>query len=144
MYLVALLDWDARYVVSWEVDQSLEMGFVLKAVERALAGVVPEIVNSDQGSHFSSPRYTELLKGHAVKISMDGKGRALDNIFPERLWRTVKYENISFQDYQSPREARQGIREYLTYYNQQRPHQSLNYSTPAEVSFANKREEETP
>lgn len=138
MYLVAILDWYARYVVSWEVDQSLEMAFVLKAVERALTSAVPEIVNSDQGSHFTSPRYTQLLKEHAVKISMDSKGRALDNIFTERLWRTVKYENIYLQDYGSPREARQGIAEYLTYYNQQRPHQSLEYFTPAEVYFGKK------
>ena len=144
MYLVAILDWYARYVVSWELDQSLEMAFVLKAVERALAGTVPEILNSDQGSHFTSPRYIELLKEHAVKISMDSKGRALDNIFTERLWRTVKYENIYLQDYQSPKEARQGIADYLIYYNQQRPHQSLNYSTPADVYFGKKREEITP
>ena len=119
MYLVAILDWYARYVVSWELDQSLEMAFDLKAVERALAGAVPEIVNSDQGCHFTSPRYTELLKEHAVKISMDGKGRALDTIFTERLWRTVKYENMYLQDYSSPREARQGIAQYLTFYNEQ-------------------------
>lgn len=133
MYLVAILDWYARYVVSWELDQTLEMPFVLTAVEQALASASPVILNSDQGSHFTSPQYTTLLKAHAVQISMDGKGRALDNIFTERLWRTVKYENIYLQDYQSPREARQGIKDYLTYYNQQRPHQSLGYQTPAEV-----------
>jgi putative transposase len=152
MYLVAILDWYARYVVSWELDQTLEMPFVLTAVERALASASPVIVNSDQGSHFTSPQYTKLLKAHAVQISMDGKGRAFDNIFTERLWRTIKYENIYLQDYQSPREARQGIREYLNFYNQQRPHQSLGYATPAEVYFGQKhlshhlsrREEETP
>jgi putative transposase len=136
MYLVAILDWYARYVVSWELDQTLEMPFVLTTVERALASASPVIVNSDQGSHFTSPQYTQLLKAHAVQISMDGKGRALDNIFTERLWRTVKYENIYLQDYSSPREARQGIREYLTFYNEQRPHQALGYQTPAEVYFA--------
>ena len=135
MYLVAVLDWYARYVVSWELDQTLEMPFVLTAVEQALASASPVIVNSDQGSDFTSPQYIHLLKAHAVQISMDSKGRALDNIFTERLWRTVKYENIYLQDYQSPREARQGIRDYLTYYNQQRPHQSLGYQTPAEVYF---------
>jgi putative transposase len=113
-----------------------------------LASASPVILNSDQGSHFTSPQYTQLLKAHAVQISMDSKGRALDNIFTERLWRTVKYENIYLQDYQSPREARQGISEYLRYYNQQRPHQSLDYATPAEVYFGQKqlvhREEETP
>lgn len=87
------------------------MPFVLTAVEQALASASPVIVNSDQGSHFTSPQYTNLLKAHAVQRSQDGKGRAFDNIFTERLWRTVKYENISLQDYQSPREARQGIRE---------------------------------
>ena len=133
MYLVAILDWYARYVVSWELDQTLEMPFVLAAVEQALALASPMIVNSDQGSHFTSPQYTNLLKAHEGQISMDGKGRALDTIFTERLWRTVKYENIYLQDYQSPREARQGIKEYLTYYNQQRPHQALGYQTPAEV-----------
>ena len=152
MYLVAILDWYARYVVSWELDQSLEMPFVLRAVERALACASPVIVNSDQGSHFTSAPYTQLLKAHAVQISMDGKGRALDNIFTERLWRTVKYENIYLQDYQSPREARQGIGEYLSFYNQHRPHQSLDYATPTEVYFGHKQlsepishqEEETP
>jgi putative transposase len=135
MYLVAILDWYARYVVSWELDQTLEMPFVLIAVKQALASASPVIVNSDQGSHFTSPQYTTLLKTHEVRISMDRKGRALDNIFAERLWRTVKYENIYLQDYQSPREARQGIRDYLTYYNHQRPHQALEYQTPAEVYF---------
>ena len=135
MYLVAILDWYARYVVGWELDQTLEMPFVLTAVERALARVKPEMVNSDQGSHFTSPHYTNLLKAHAVQRSQDGKGRALDNIFTERLWRTVKYENVYLQDYQSPREARRGISDYLTYYNQQRLHQSLGYQTPAEVYF---------
>ncbi len=152
MYLVAILDWYARYVVSWELDQTLELPFVLTAVEQALASASPVIVNSDQGSHFTSPQYTNLLKAHAVQISMDGKGRALDNIFTERLWRTVKYENIYLQDYQSPREARQGIGEYLRYYNQQRPHQSLDYATPAEVysglkqlsNHVFRKEEETP
>ena len=152
MYLVAILDWYARYVVSWELDHTLEMPFVLAAVEQALASASPVIVNSDQGSHFTSPQYTKLLKAHAVQISMDGKGRAFDTIFTERLWRTVKYENIYLQDYQSPREARQGIREYLSFYNQQRPHQSLGYATPAEVYFGQTqlsnhlscREEETP
>jgi putative transposase len=139
MHLVAILDWYARYVVSWELDQSLELPFVLAAVERALACARPLIVNSDQGSHFTSPQYTQLLKAHEVQISMDGKGRALDNIFTERLWRTVKYEHIYLQNYQSPREARQGIREYLSFYNQHRPHQSLDYATPAEVYFGQKR-----
>lgn len=109
MYLVAILDCYARYVVGWELDQTLAMPFVLLAVERALLRVKPEIVNSDQGSHFTSPYDTTLLKAHAVQRSQDGKGRALDNVFPERLWRTVKDEDVSLQDYQSRSLARGGM-----------------------------------
>jgi putative transposase len=94
MYLVAILDWYSRYVVSWELDQTLELPFVLTALQRALEQAVPMICKSDQGSHFTSPQYLELLKASHVQISMDGKGRALDNIFTERLWRTVKYEEV--------------------------------------------------
>ena len=136
MYLVAMLDWYSRYVVSWELDQTLEIGFVLVAVQRALALAQPDIVNSDQGSHFTSQRYLSLLQAAGAQISMDGKGRALDNGFTERLWRTVKYENVYLQDYALPREARAGIRDYLEFYNQRRPHESLEYRTPAEVYFA--------
>jgi putative transposase len=136
MYLVALLDWYSRYVVSWELDQTLEIDFVLAAVQRALARAQPGIVNSDQGSHFTSPQYVGLIQATGAQISMDGKGRALDNVFTERLWRTVKYENVYLQDYSAPREARAGIGTYLEFYNQRRPHQSLGYRTPAEVYFA--------
>lgn len=136
MYLVALLDWYSRYVVSWELDQTLEIDFVLVAVQRALAVARPGIVNSDQGSHFTSQQYLGLIQAAGAQVSMDGKGRAMDNIFTERLWRTVKYENVYLQDYASPREARAGIREYLEFYNQRRPHQALEYQTPAEVYFA--------
>jgi putative transposase len=101
-----------------------------------LALAQPGIVNSDQGSHFTSPQYLGLIQEAGAQVSMDGKGRALDNVFTERLWRTVKYENVYLQDYASPREARAGIREYLEFYNQRRPHQSLAYRTPAEVYFA--------
>ena len=135
LYLVAVLDWHSRYVVSWELDQTLQQPFVLAAVERALAQVTPEIWNSDQGSHFTSPQYLDLLTAAGVRISMDGKGRALDNIFTERLWRTVKYEEVYLHDYASPREARQGIGRYLEFYNQERLHQSLGYRTPATVYF---------
>jgi len=92
--------------------------------------------NSDQGSHFTSPQYTQLLLSHDVRISMDSKGRALANIFTERLWRTIKYEEVYIKDYASPREAREGLRDYLRFYNEQRPHQSLADRTPAEVYFA--------
>jgi putative transposase len=135
MYLVAILDWYSRYVVSWELDQTLELPFVLSAVQRALAQAVPLIWNSDQGSHFTSPQYIRLLQAAQVQISMDGKGRALDNIFTERLWRTVKYEEVYIHDYTSPREARQALARYFAFYNQQRPHQALDYQTPAQVYF---------
>ena len=102
MYLVAVLDWYSRYIVAWELDQRLELPFVLRAARRALAGAAPAIWNSDQGSHFTSPPYLGLLEGAAVRISMDGKGRALDNIFTERLWRTVKYEEVYLHSYTPP------------------------------------------
>lgn len=135
LYLVAVLDWFSRYVLAWELDQTLEMPFVLSAVDRALSRATPSICNSDQGSHFTSSQYLERLQAKAVQISMDGKGRALDNIFTERLWRTVKYEEVYLHDYEDPRAARKGLSGYFEFYNQERPHQSLNYRTPAEVYF---------
>jgi putative transposase len=135
MYLVAVLDWFSRYVVSWELGDTLQLPFVLEAVKRALAQAKPVIWNSDQGSHFTSPQYQELLLAADVQISMDGKGRALDNIFVERLWRSVKYEEVYPNDYASPRDARAGLSRYLAFYNHERPHQALNYQTPAEVYF---------
>ena len=135
MYLVAILDWFSRYIVAWELDDTLELPFVLSAVDRALGRAQPVIWNSDQGSHFTSPHYTARLKAANVLISMDGKGRALDNIFVERLWRTVKYEEVYLQEYGSPRAARQGLTQYLQFYNEERLHQSLGYQTPAAVYF---------
>jgi putative transposase len=136
MYLVAVVDMYARYVVSWALDDTLEQPCVLDAVTRALAVVTPQIFTSDQGSHFISPQYTRLLDAAGVAISMEGNGRALDNLFGERLWRRVKYEHVSLQDYDSPREARIGIKDYLAHYNEQRPHSSLAYQTSAEVYAA--------
>lgn len=136
LYLVAILDWFSRYIVSWALDQTLEMAFVLEVVEEALRGATPTIWNSDQGSHFTSPQYTQRLQAAGVKISMDGKGRALDNIFTERLWRTIKYEEVYLKDYENPRQARQNLSAYLSFYNGERPHQSLDYRTPTEVYFA--------
>jgi putative transposase len=133
LYLVAVLDWYSRYVVSWELSDSLEIEFVLSAVGRALAVARPEIWNSDQGSHFTSPQYIERLTAAEVRISMDGKGRALDNIFTERFWRSVKYEEVYLHDYTTPRTARQGLTRYMEFYNHERPHQALNYRTPAEL-----------
>lgn len=135
MYLVAILDWYSRYVVSWQLDQTLAMPFVLMAVQQALEQAAPRICNSDQGSHFTSSQYLDVLKAAKVQISMDGKGRALDNIFTERLWRTVKYEEVYIHDYSSPREARQSLTRYFQFYNQERPHQALDYQIPAEVYF---------
>ena len=131
MYLVAVIDWYSRYVVAWELSETLELPFVLAATQRALAQAVPTIWNHDQGSHFTSPQYTTLLLDQEVRISMDGKGRALDNIFTERLWRSVKYEEVYLHDYDTPRQARHQIAQYFTFYNDRRLHQSLGYQTPA-------------
>jgi putative transposase len=135
LYLVAVLDWYSRYVVSWELDQTLEMPFVLDTVDRALAQATPLIWNSDQGSHFTSPQYLDRLQQAQVQISMDGKGRALDNIFTERLWRTVKYEEVYLHDYLHPKEARYQLAQYFDFYNYRRSHQALEYRTPAQVYF---------
>ncbi len=135
MYLVAILDWYSRYVVNWHLDDSLEIDFVLAAVDEALARHRPTIWNSDQGSHFTSPQYTQRLVDAEVQISMDGKGRALDNVFTERLWRSVKYEEVYLHEYLSPRQAHQGLSTYFDFYNNRRPHQSLGYLTPAAVYF---------
>jgi len=133
MYLVAILDWYSRFVVSWALDQTLEMPFVLEAVERALAQAQPQIINSDQGSHFTSPQYLDRFLAAGSQISMDGRGRAMDNIFTERLWRSVKYEEVYLNDYATPRQARQGLGTYFQLYNYERPHQALDYLTPADL-----------
>lgn len=133
LYLVAVLDWYSRYVVSWQLDQTLDIDFVLDTVDQALAQAKPTIWNSDQGSHFTSPQYIERLLAADVRISMDGKGRALDNIFTERLWRTVKYEEVYLHEYVTPKDAFRGLTSYFHFYNQQRLHQSLGYRTPASV-----------
>lgn len=135
MYLTAVLDWYSRYVVSWALDQTLAVSFVLEAVEEALSQAKPVIWNSDQGSQFTSPQYIQRLEDHDIQISMDGRGRALDNVFVERLWRSVKYEEVYFQEYETPRMARQGLSRYFDFYNFERSHQSLDYQTPAEVYF---------
>ena len=133
MYLVAILDWYSRYIVSWELSETLEIEFVLTCVDRALAGAAPTIFNSDQGSHFTSPQCVDRVIKSGARVSMDGRGRAMDNIFTERLWRTVKYEHVYLNDYAVPREARQGIGRYLHFYCNDRPHQSLGYRRPVEV-----------
>jgi len=133
VYLVAIIDWYSRYVVSWRLEQSLAQAFVQAAVSCALAEAKPEIMNSDQGSHFTSEQYQRLLRAAGVQISMDGKGRAIDNVLTERLWRSIKYEEVYLSEYNSPAEARLGLAEYLRFYNEERPHQALGYRTPAEV-----------
>ena len=133
MYLVAILDWYSRYVVSWELDQTLQIPFVLTALDRALAEATPVIINSDQGSQFTSPQYLDRLLAAEVQISMDGRGRAMDNIFTERLWRSVKYEEVYLNEYLTPRQARQGLARYFHFYNYERPHQALADLTPAEL-----------
>ena len=136
LYLVAGLDWYSRYVLAWELSDTLALGFVLTCAQRALAQATPEIWNSDQGSHFTSPQYTDLLLTAGVQISMDGRGRARDNIFTERLWRTVKYEEVYLTEYAHPREAQGGLSRYFPFYNHERPHQALGYRTPAAVYFS--------
>lgn len=135
MYLVAIIDWYSRYIISWELDQSLEMDFVLEAVQGALSQAQPIIFNSDQGSHFTSPHYICLLKEKEIQISMDGKGHALDNIITERFWRNIKYEDVYLKEYGSPKEARINIKNYMAFYNEERPHQSLDYQTPESLYF---------
>lgn len=125
----------SRYVISWNMDQTLEMPFVIEALENAFAVGSPLILNSDQGSHFTSPQYTDMLEERGIRISMDGKNRAIDNIFTERLWRSVKYEEVYLKNYANPREAWAGLRWYFRFYNEERPHQSLDYRTPSEVYF---------
>jgi len=133
LYLTAVLDWYSRYILSWALSQTLEIDFVLTAVDNALLQATPEIWNSDQGSHFTSPKYLERLQNANIKISMDGRGRARDNIFTERLWRTLKYEEVYLHEYASPKEAYHQLAHYIRFYNIERPHQALAYLTPAQV-----------
>ncbi len=133
LYLTAVLDWYSRYILSWALSQTLELDFVLTAVDHALLQATPEIWNSDQGSHFTSPRYLRRLQNANVNISMDGRGRARDNIFTERFWRTIKYEEVYLHDYASPKEAYHQLANYIRFYNFERPHQALDYLTPAQV-----------
>ena len=142
LYLVAIMDWYSRYVLAWRLSNTLDVDFCLEALEEALREGRPDIFNTDQGSQFTSEAFTELLKQHGVQISMDGKGRYRDNIFVERLWRTVKYEEVYLKAYQDGRDGSIGIREYFRFYNTERPHQALGYRTPAEV-FASRPMEAT-
>ena len=133
LYLVAIIDWHSRYVLSWRLSNTLDAGFCIEALVEALRKGRPEIFNTDQGAQFTSEAFTSLLEQHEVKISMDGKGSYNDNLFIERLWRTVKYEEVYLKAYQHGRDARAGIDDYFRFYNTERPHQALGYRKPAEV-----------
>jgi putative transposase len=133
MYLVAIIDWWSRYVLSWQLSNTLDVPFCLAALESALVHGCPEIFNTDQGVQFTSDVFTSHLEQAGIAISMDGRGRALDKIFVERRWRTVKYEDIYLKDYATVPALEAGLARYFTFYNDERPHQSLGYRTPAEV-----------
>ena len=130
-YLVAVMDWHSRFVLSWALSLTMELDFCLEALSSALRKALPEIFNSDQGSQFTSEKFTGELKTRGITISMDGRGRCFDNIFIERLWRSLKYEEVYLKDYETVTEARAGIAQWFKFYNHERPHQSLNYRTPA-------------
>jgi len=133
IYLVAVIDWFSRSVLSWEISITLDTSFCMEALERALRGATPEIFNNDQGVLFTSAEFTSRLKAADIRISWDGRGRALDNIFVERLWRSVKYEEVYIKDYQSISDAIRNLQDYFTFYNHERLHQALDYHTPAQV-----------
>ena len=136
MYLVAVIDWYSRYVLAWELSNTLDSRFCISALQQALARAEPVIFNTDQGSQFTSPEFTRELRQRQILISMDGRGRALDNVFIERLWRSVKYEDIYLRDYQTPLELHHGLDAYFRFYNEERPHSALDGATPAEVHHA--------
>jgi len=133
LYLVTIIDWYSRYVLSWRLSNTLDAGFCVEALEEALRKGKPEIFNTDQGAQFTSETFTGLLAKHGIRISMDGKGSYSDNLFIERLWRSVKYEEVYLKAYQDGRDARIGLGDYFRFYNTERPHQALGYRTPAEV-----------
>ena len=133
LYLVTIIDWYSRYVLSWKLSNTLDADFCVEALEEALEKGKPEIFNTDQGSQFTGEAFTGLLKQHGIRISMDGKGSYNDNLFIERLWRSVKYEEVYLKAYQDGREARIGLGNYFRFYNIERPHQTHGYRTPAEV-----------
>jgi putative transposase len=138
-YLVAIMDWYSRYVVSWNISLTLESDFCVAALQNALQENVPEIFNSDQGTQFTDNDFTKILIARDIRISMDGRGRYLDNIFTERLWRTVKYENVFLKSYRNIAEAESGLDDYFFFYNTERRHQSLDNRTPEDVYFNRQR-----
>jgi putative transposase len=133
LYLVAIMDWYSRYVLSWRLSNTLTGSFCIEALEEALRKARPEIFNSDQGSQFTASAFTSMLEAHGVAISMDGRGRAIDNVFIERLWRSVKYEEVYLKEYVDGWDAETSLSAYFRFYNQERIHQALDYRTPEEV-----------
>ena len=133
MYLTAVIDWYSRYVLSWRLSNTLEGRFCLEALDEALSMGRPEIFNTDLGSQFTAQEYTDRLEEAGIQVSRDGRGRALDNVFVERLWRSVKYEDIYIKDYEQVGELEAGLRAYFWFYDEERPHQSVDFRTPGEV-----------
>lgn len=133
VYLMAIMDWFSRYVVAWSISTNMEVEFCMDTLSDAFVLTQCEIFNTDQGAQFTTPKFTDIIVNRGIKLSMDGKGRAMDNIFVERLWRSVKYECVYLHDFLSVADARKNIGDYFIYYNQQRYHQSLNYQTPAQI-----------
>ena len=136
MYLVAIIDWYSRFVIAWQLSNTLDGSFCLDTLQRALEQGQPEIFNTDQGVQFTALAFTGALAKAGIRISMDGRGRALDNIFVERLWRTVKYENIYIKEYATVPALFNGLENYFQFYNYERPHQSLDYRVPADIHFS--------
>jgi putative transposase len=135
VYLVAVLDWFSRYVLSWELSNTLDVGFCLAALDEALRQGQPDIFNSDQGVQFTSSEFVGRLEQEEIRVSMDGRGRVFDNIFVERLWRSVKYEEVYLRDYQTVSDVRRGLGRYFPFYNGERLHQALAYQTPAAIHW---------
>ena len=133
LYLVAIMDWHSHYVLAWRLSNTLEVDFCVAALEEALSKGRPQIFNTDQGSQFTSEAFTSMLLAQGVQVSMDGRGRCMDNVFVERLWRSIKYEEVYLKAYQNGTEARKGIGAYLAFYNQELPHQALGYRSPGQV-----------
>lgn len=143
VYLVAIMDWHSRYVLAWEISTTMDTAFCTSTLENALKISKPEIFNSDQGSQFTSNDFTRILEREGILISMDGRGRAYDNIFVERLWRSVKYEEVYLHQYLTVSEARKSIEKYFIFYNMERIHESLGYKTPHEIYFTELLEQQT-
>lgn len=136
VYLMAVIDWYSRYVLSWRLSNSMEVGFCVEGLLEAMAKGKPQIFNTDQGSQFTSDQFLRHLLDQEIRISMDGRGRAFDNIFVERLWRSVKYEEVYIKEYSGVKDAKSNLAKYFAHYNESRPHQSLGYKTPTEVHYA--------